>query len=43
MGNEFGEGLCLGIHLVGQKLATPFPYQENDVDENSNEVVFENF
>jgi len=39
--NEFGEGLCVGIHLVGQKLAPLFPYQENDVDEISNEVVFE--
>ena len=42
-GNEFGEGLCLGIHMVGQKLAPLFPYQESDVDEISNEVVFENF
>ena len=41
--NEFGEGLCVGIHLVGQKLASLFPYREGDVDEISNEVVFENF
>ena len=41
--NEFGEGLCVGIHLVGQKLAPLFPYREGDVDEISNEVVFENF
>ena len=41
--NEFGEGFCVGIHLVGQKLAPLFPYREGDVDEISNEVVFENF
>jgi uncharacterized membrane protein len=41
--DEFGEGLSAGIHLVGQKLAPLFPYQEGDVDEISNEVVFENF
>ena len=41
--NKFGEGLCAGIHLLGLKLAPVFPCQEGDVDEISNEVVFENF
>jgi uncharacterized membrane protein len=41
--NEFGEGLCVGVHLVGQKLAPLFPYREGDVDEISNEVVFGGF
>ena len=39
---KFGDGLCAGIHLIGEKLANIFPYEQDDENEISNEVVFEN-
>ena len=39
--NEFGDGICTGIHLIGQKLAHIFPYQTGDENEISDNVEFE--
>ncbi|MFI3262858.1 MAG: TPM domain-containing protein [Rikenellaceae bacterium] len=38
---ELPEGLCLACHLVGEKLKQYFPYQDDDVNELSNEISFE--
>jgi uncharacterized membrane protein len=35
------EGLCHGVQLVGEKLALYFPYQHNDENELSDEVIYE--
>ena len=37
---EFANGLSLAIEHVGEKLKAFFPYQENDVNELSNEISF---
>lgn len=39
--DKFGEGICEGVRLVGEKLAEYFPYQVGDKDEISDEVVYE--
>ena len=39
--NRFGDGLCNAIHLIGERLAHYFPYQQGDIDEISNRVEFE--
>ena len=39
---KFGDGLSTGIHLIGEKLADIFPYEPDDENEISNDVVFEN-
>jgi uncharacterized membrane protein len=36
-----GEGLCAGIHLIAKKLAYYFPYQRDDRNEISNDIVFQ--
>jgi len=38
---RFGEGLAAAVETVGEKLAAFFPYQEDDRDEISNEVAYE--
>lgn len=38
---EFAIGLSKGIEMAGEKLKTYFPYQDNDRNELSNEVSFE--
>jgi len=38
--DRFGEGICAGVRLAGRKLAEYFPYQRDDVDEISNEIVY---
>ena len=38
---EFGNGLCKGVRRIGEKLAEFFPYQADDEDEISDEVVLE--
>jgi uncharacterized membrane protein len=40
--NKMGDGLSAGIHLIGTKLAQYFPFQFDDIDEISNDVVFAN-
>jgi uncharacterized membrane protein len=40
--NKMGDGLSAGIHLIGDKLAHYFPVQVDDVNEISDDVVFEN-
>ena len=37
---EFADGICQGIRLIGEKLAGYFPHQRDDVDEISNEIVY---
>ena len=37
---QFGEGICLGVRRIGQKLAQYFPYQRGDVDEISNAILY---
>ena len=39
--NKMGEGLSTGIHLIGAKLAQYFPFQSDDINEISDDVVFE--
>lgn len=38
--NRFGDGICQGINLIGEKLSKYFPYQKDDIDEISNEIVY---
>ena len=38
--DRFGEGLCLGVQRIGQKLAQYFPCQRDDVDEISNAILY---
>lgn len=40
--NKMGDGLSTGIHLIGTKLAQYFPFQFDDNNEISDDVVFEN-
>lgn len=35
------EGLCEVIKMIGENLATYFPYQKNDVNELSDEISYE--
>ena len=37
----FGEGVAAGITLIGEKLSEHFPYQDDDVNELSDEISFE--
>lgn len=37
----FGDGICEGIKLIGEKLAYYFPYQAGDKNEISDEVTYE--
>ena len=39
--DEFGDGICRGIELIGEKLARYFPCREDDKNEISNEVAHE--
>jgi len=39
--DAFGDGMCDGIRLIGQKLHDYFPYQEGDVNEISDGIIFE--
>ncbi len=38
--NRFAEGLAEGIRLTGEKLVEYFPYQDNDLNELSDEISF---
>ena len=37
----FGDGICEGIKLIGEKLTYYFPYQTGDKNEISDEVAYE--
>lgn len=37
----FAEGICDAIAMIGQKLAMYFPHEQNDVDEISDNVGYE--
>ena len=36
--NKFSEGLCEGITLIGEKLKSHFPFQEDDVNELPDDI-----
>ncbi len=38
--DEFGEGISEGVCLIGERLSQYFPYQRDDIDEISNEIVY---
>lgn len=38
--DEFGEGISQGVCQIGERLSKYFPYQRNDIDEISNEIVY---
>jgi len=40
---QFTKGLCDGILMAGKQLAKKFPYQENDINELSDEISFRKF
>jgi len=40
--DEFGEGISQGVSLIGEKLSEYFPYQRDDIDEISDEIVYKN-
>lgn len=37
----YADGLAEGIHMIGEKLKVHFPYQSDDVNELSNEILHE--
>lgn len=39
--NDFVNGLCEGIKMAGEKLKANFPHKEDDINELSNEISFE--
>jgi len=39
--DEFGEGLCIGVQRIGEKLAHYFPYQADDKEEIPDDVAYE--
>ncbi len=38
--NKFADGLSEGINMAGNKLKTHFPFQEDDINELSDEISF---
>lgn len=40
LGGNVAEGIIAGIVLAGEKLALFFPYQSDDINELSNEIIF---
>lgn len=40
--DEFGDGISRGVSLIGERLSEYFPYQREDIDEISDEIVYKN-
>jgi len=40
--DEFADGISQGVRLIGQRLSEYFPHQRDDIDEISNEIVYQN-
>ena len=40
--DEFGEGISGGVSVIGERLSEYFPYQRDDINEISNEIVYKN-
>ena len=40
--DEFGEGISEGVIVIGERLSDYFPYQRDDIDEISDEIVYKN-
>ncbi|MBP8823116.1 MAG: TPM domain-containing protein [Flavobacteriales bacterium] len=38
--DRFCEGLCMGVHLLGEKLQEHFPFQRGDRNELSDDISF---
>ncbi|MHC4331433.1 MAG: TPM domain-containing protein [Planctomycetota bacterium] len=38
--DEFGDGISRGVRLIGEKLSRYFPYQRDDTDEISDEIIY---
>ncbi len=38
--DEFGDGISRGACLIGERLSEHFPYQRDDTDEISDEIVY---
>jgi len=38
--DSFGQGISDGVSLIGERLSRHFPYQRDDVDEISDEIVY---
>ena len=38
--DKFGEGISQGVFLIGEKLSTYFPYQRDDINEISDEIIY---
>ena len=38
--DEFGDGIIRGVCLIGEKLSRYFPYQRDDIDEISDEIIY---
>ncbi|MHC4146591.1 MAG: TPM domain-containing protein [Planctomycetota bacterium] len=38
--DEFGDGISRGVRLIGERLSQYFPYQRDDTDEISDEIIY---
>ena len=38
--DEFGDGISRGVYLIGERLSKYFPYQRDDIDEISDEIIY---
>ncbi len=38
--DKFGEGISRGVRLIGERLSQYFPYQRDDIDEISDEIIY---
>lgn len=40
--DDFGVGISEGVRLIGERLSEYFPYQKDDIDEISDEIIYKN-